>query len=168
MVLHPDIAKKAQAELDQVLVKERLPKLEDRPMLPYLNAVVLEVLRWHAIVPAGMFTLPSSFGLSKSNVGHVGLPHLCNADDNHKGYFISKGTMVVANIWYTLRSCSRILISDYTLITGECSMTPRCTLNPSSSCQRDSLGRTLNPTLAIAVLALGAGTLLPQSLLDDD
>ena len=68
MVLHPDIAKKAQAELDRVVGDERLPVLADRPSLPYLNALVLEVFRWHAVAPAGML-IP--FVLSKSNLGHA-------------------------------------------------------------------------------------------------
>jgi hypothetical protein len=38
MVLYPEAAKKAQAELDAVIGKKRLPMLGDRPDLPYVTA----------------------------------------------------------------------------------------------------------------------------------
>ncbi len=38
MVLYPEAAKKAQAELDAVTGKKRLPMLCDRPDLPYVTA----------------------------------------------------------------------------------------------------------------------------------
>lgn len=39
LALHPDIQKKAQAELDAVTSNERLPNFADRPHLPYIEAV---------------------------------------------------------------------------------------------------------------------------------
>jgi len=53
MILHPDIAKKVQAEIDHVVGDGRLPTLADRPNLPYTNAVGLEALRWHSAAPLG-------------------------------------------------------------------------------------------------------------------
>jgi cytochrome P450 len=53
MLLSPDIQKKAQDELDSVIGRDRLPTFEDRPRLPYVDAVCKEVLRWHPVVPAG-------------------------------------------------------------------------------------------------------------------
>ena len=41
MVLHPEAKKKAQAELDTVIGKDRLPVLGDRPELPYVTAFVM-------------------------------------------------------------------------------------------------------------------------------
>jgi len=41
MVLHPEAKKKAQAELDAVVGKNRLPVLGDRPELPYVTAFVM-------------------------------------------------------------------------------------------------------------------------------
>jgi len=38
MVLFPEAAKKAQAELDAVIGKKRSPMLGDRPDLPYVTA----------------------------------------------------------------------------------------------------------------------------------
>ena len=50
MALHPDVKAKAQAELDTVIGSERLPKLSDRDALPYVMAVVREVLRWRPVI----------------------------------------------------------------------------------------------------------------------
>ena len=54
MCLYPDAQKKAQAELDLVL-GGRLPEFNDRPNLPYINAVVKESMRWQVVTPLGMF-----------------------------------------------------------------------------------------------------------------
>ena len=51
--LHPEVAKKAQQEIDTVIGNERLPTFEDRPHLPYINALVMEVFRWHTVAPTG-------------------------------------------------------------------------------------------------------------------
>jgi len=53
MVLYPEVQRKAQAEIDAVVGKDRLPDFSDRPLLPYLSAVLEEALRWHPVVPLG-------------------------------------------------------------------------------------------------------------------
>ncbi|KIK53249.1 hypothetical protein GYMLUDRAFT_179178 [Collybiopsis luxurians FD-317 M1] len=80
MILYPEVQKKAQAELDAILGKETLPKLVDRERLPYLNALTLEVLRWHSVVPSA-------------------LPHRVMEDDIQSGYYIPKDALVLPNIW---------------------------------------------------------------------
>ncbi|KAF4341166.1 oxidoreductase [Fusarium beomiforme] len=80
MTLFPEAQKEAQHELDQVIGTCRLPTLSDRPNLPYLNALVKEVLRWHP-------------------VGPMGLPHTTSQDDVIEGYLIPKGAMILPNIW---------------------------------------------------------------------
>ena len=47
MVCYPEVQKKAQAELDEVL-NGRLPEHSDFPSLPYLSALVKEVYRYAA------------------------------------------------------------------------------------------------------------------------
>ncbi|KAF7974983.1 hypothetical protein HWV62_10733 [Athelia sp. TMB] len=48
MTLYPDVQVKAQAELDALIGKDlRLPTFSDRDYLPYVNAIVKEVLRWN-------------------------------------------------------------------------------------------------------------------------
>ncbi|KAG7451824.1 cytochrome P450 [Guyanagaster necrorhizus] len=83
MLLYPDIQATAQAEIDAIIGTDRLPRCDDRERLPYINALALEVSRWHT-------------------VGPLGLPHSVSEDDVHSGYFIPKGSVVLANIWYDL------------------------------------------------------------------
>ncbi|KAI0920236.1 hypothetical protein AcV5_010032 [Taiwanofungus camphoratus] len=45
MVLHPEVYKRAQEEIDRVIGSERLPDFDDREALPYLECVIKEVLR---------------------------------------------------------------------------------------------------------------------------
>ncbi len=52
--MFPDVQTKAQAEIDDVVGDNRLPTFEDRDRLPYLHALALEVMRWHAVAPVGM------------------------------------------------------------------------------------------------------------------
>jgi cytochrome P450 len=51
MALYPEVQKKAQAEIDAVVGPHRLPDFEDRPCLPYINAIVKESMRWHLVLP---------------------------------------------------------------------------------------------------------------------
>ncbi|KAM0424378.1 hypothetical protein ACHAPT_010526 [Fusarium lateritium] len=81
MTLSSDVQRKAQEEIDRVIGNERLPTLADRPSLPYIEAIVKEVLRWHPVAP-------------------MGLPHTSTADDVYEGYFIPKGSMLFANVWH--------------------------------------------------------------------
>ncbi|KAI0330485.1 cytochrome P450 [Cubamyces sp. BRFM 1775] len=78
--LHPEIQRKAQAELDTVVGHHRLPDFEDHDALVYVNAIVKEGLRWHNVIPLG--------------VGH------CTTEDEELGgYFIPAGTVIVPNVW---------------------------------------------------------------------
>ena len=58
MLLYPDIQQKAQNELDTVIGRDRFPTFEDRPRLPFIDAICKEVLRWRPITPLGAFPLP--------------------------------------------------------------------------------------------------------------
>ncbi|XP_032655695.1 cytochrome P450 1A1 isoform X2 [Chelonoidis abingdonii] len=55
LVTYPEIQKKIQKELDQVIGRERRPRLSDRPMLPYTEAFILEIFRHSSFLP---FTIP--------------------------------------------------------------------------------------------------------------
>ena len=52
IVLHPKVQAKAQEEIDRVVGSGRLPGFDDRPNLPYIEAIYLETLRWRPVVPA--------------------------------------------------------------------------------------------------------------------
>ena len=55
-MLYPEVQARAQAEVDAVIGHGiRLPDFDDRPQMPYINAVVLEVLRWNPVVPLGTY-----------------------------------------------------------------------------------------------------------------
>jgi cytochrome P450 len=51
MVVHPAVQEKVQAEIDAVVGKDRLPTMGDRPLLPYLDAIFRETLRYCPIGP---------------------------------------------------------------------------------------------------------------------
>ena len=53
MALYPEVQKKAQEEIDSVVGLNRLPEFEDRPFLPYINAIAKESMRWHLVGPLG-------------------------------------------------------------------------------------------------------------------
>ena len=53
MNLYPDVARKAQAEIDTVVGRDRMPSFSDRSRLHYIRALVKEVLRWRPVGPLG-------------------------------------------------------------------------------------------------------------------
>lgn len=53
LTLFPEAQKKAQAEIDAVIGSDRLPNFADRDSLPFVEALVKEVLRWNAVTPTG-------------------------------------------------------------------------------------------------------------------
>ncbi len=55
-ILYPEVQARAQAEVDAVIGHGiRLPNFDDRPQLPYIDAIVSEVLRWNPAVPLGTY-----------------------------------------------------------------------------------------------------------------
>ena len=55
MMMHPEVQRKAQAEIDRVIGSDRLPTLADQPSLPYIEALTKEVFRWNPVTPLGKF-----------------------------------------------------------------------------------------------------------------
>ncbi|KAF5360076.1 hypothetical protein D9758_007556 [Tetrapyrgos nigripes] len=80
MSLYPDVQSKGQEELDAILGKGRMPTFDDRPSLPYIEAIFREVMRWHPALP-------------------MGLCHDSIQDIAYNGYYIPKGTSIYVNIW---------------------------------------------------------------------
>lgn len=87
MVLNPAILARAQAQLDSV-VGTRLPTFEDRPHLPYLDAIVSETLRWNPVTPLGESLYSSS---RYRLIEPLALPHSCIKEDQYNGYYIPAG-----------------------------------------------------------------------------
>ncbi|THH26899.1 hypothetical protein EUX98_g7292 [Antrodiella citrinella] len=54
MTLFPEAQREAQAEIDAVIGQGRLPTLEDRDKLPYVEALIKEVLRFNPVAPLVM------------------------------------------------------------------------------------------------------------------
>ena len=46
MLLFPEAQRSAQEELDLTVGRDRLPEMADKPAMPYINALIKEVLRW--------------------------------------------------------------------------------------------------------------------------
>jgi len=51
MALNPASQEKAQAEIDAVVGKDRLPTMDDRPLLPFVEALLRETFRHKPIAP---------------------------------------------------------------------------------------------------------------------
>ena len=93
MTLYPEVQKRAQEEIDAVIGPDRLPTIEDRESLPYVRALVSEVLRWGPIAPQGV-------------------PHRTIEDESYEGFFIPKGSLLIPNIWLVVNSqssCANVL-----------------------------------------------------------
>ena len=53
LTLFPEVQRRAQAELDVVVGRDRLPTFDDRPRLPYIEALCKELMRWQMVTPTG-------------------------------------------------------------------------------------------------------------------
>lgn len=45
MMLNPEIQREAQKSIDEVLQGERLPNIDDRQSLPFVDAIIKEIQR---------------------------------------------------------------------------------------------------------------------------
>jgi cytochrome P450 len=81
LVTHPETLQAAHSELDAVVGQNRSPTFDDEKDLPYLHALVKEVLRWRPVAVLG------------------GTPHASTEDDRYEGYYIPAGTTVLGNSW---------------------------------------------------------------------
>lgn len=88
MLLYPEVQAKAQAEIDRVIGTEKLPSFDDRSSLPYIDAILHELLRWSPVTP-------------------LGIPHATTADDVYDGYYIPKGALVIINVWAMSRDATK-------------------------------------------------------------
>jgi cytochrome P450 len=98
--MHPETQAKAFEEIDRVIGQDRLPTLADLENLPYIEALLKETFRWSPPLP-----------ISESLMHHVHVrilieiylevfPHFTTEDTVYGGYFIPKGSMLLANIKY--------------------------------------------------------------------
>ena len=80
LIHNPVVQQRLHQELDQVIGPDRLPELEDKKNLPYLEATITETLRL-------------------SSIGPLSVPHKSTVDTTLQGYSIPKGTTVLTNLW---------------------------------------------------------------------
>jgi cytochrome P450 len=80
MLMHPDVQRKVQQEIDDVIGRDRLPSMDDRSRMPYTDATIQESMRVGTPVP-------------------INAPHSCLEDATLGGYTIPKGTTLFANTW---------------------------------------------------------------------
>ncbi|KAK3601389.1 hypothetical protein CHS0354_037705 [Potamilus streckersoni] len=76
----PDLQEKIQKEVDGIVGRDRLPRLYDRPNLPYTEAFLYEVMRLSTAAP-------------------IGVPRQAVCDTKIGEYDVPKGTMVIINYW---------------------------------------------------------------------
>ncbi|KAJ5810401.1 cytochrome P450 [Penicillium pulvis] len=79
MLQFPDVQKKAQKEIDDV-VGDRIPVFEDLDSIPYVRCIMKEVWRWRPPVA----------------LGH---PHVTTKELEYGGYRIPKGSRIHINAW---------------------------------------------------------------------
>ncbi|EJC97786.1 cytochrome P450 [Fomitiporia mediterranea MF3/22] len=84
MTIQTEVAKKVQEEIDKVVGRDRLPRLEDRDDLPYLNCVLKEMYRY----------------VSRTRTC---IPHRSTKTEQYRGWTIPAGSMAIANIWCMMR-----------------------------------------------------------------
>jgi len=88
LFLDTDVLHNAQAEIDAIVGNDRLPTFADRDMLPYVNAVVSEVLRWNSVAPTGVVSSPRS---SSNLMPYSRSPSYCHGRRRNKWLLHSKG-----------------------------------------------------------------------------
>ena len=79
MVAYPEVQKKVQSEIDLKVGHGRTVDFNDRPHLDFLQATIIEVMRINPVVP-------------------VSIPHVSSAATLINGYFVDKGTVIIANL----------------------------------------------------------------------
>ncbi|XP_061391949.1 uncharacterized protein LOC133327408 [Musca vetustissima] len=80
LLLHPEVQRECQKEIDNVVGSGRLPTLDDRQHLPYTEASIREMLRIETLVP--------------SNV-----PHRTRVETELMGYRLPKDTFVMTSLY---------------------------------------------------------------------
>ncbi|XP_062058743.1 cytochrome P450 2D17-like [Lepus europaeus] len=84
MILHPEVQRRVQQEIDEVIGPARRPEMGDQVRLPYTTAVVHEVQRFADIAP-------------------MGAPHMTSRDVEVQGFLIPKGTVLFTNLSSVLK-----------------------------------------------------------------
>ena len=79
MIAFQEVQRRAQAEIDAVVGRERIPTFANAPRLPYVRAIIKEIFRWRPTIT-------------------LGVPHVATEKDWYEGMHIPKGTICISNI----------------------------------------------------------------------
>ena len=85
---HPEIQSRVHDELDRVVGKDKLPSLDDKPQLHFINAVLHESLRFTSFIP-------------------MSVPHYALDDVKVKEYVIPKGSIVLPSLYHVMHNPKR-------------------------------------------------------------
>ena len=106
MLERPDIQLQAQKEIDRVVGTDRLPSYSDRESLPYVDAIMTEVLRLRPPINAGEFRRPQQSNRHTQKLRRLTRANACRTvtrtpsqDDVHEGRLIEKDAIVIINFW---------------------------------------------------------------------
>ncbi|XP_059443061.1 cytochrome P450 81Q32-like [Corylus avellana] len=80
LLIHPDVLKKARAELDNQIGEANLIDEPDVPKLPYLQSIISKTLRLYPATP-------------------LLIPHMSSDDCTIGGYDVPRNTMLLVNAW---------------------------------------------------------------------
>jgi cytochrome P450 family 2 subfamily U polypeptide 1 len=80
LMAHLDIQRKLQKEIDDVIGRERMPSMEDKLRMPYMEAFIMEVSRKETLIP-------------------MGAPHRIIKDVEVNGVFFPKNITTLRNVW---------------------------------------------------------------------
>ncbi|GFY75841.1 cytochrome P450 18a1 [Trichonephila inaurata madagascariensis] len=77
---YPQVQKRIQAEIDEIIGPDRFPTWQDRIRMPFTEAAIVELMRWRTIVPLNImrYTLQ---------------------DTELNGYFIPKHSRILSVLW---------------------------------------------------------------------
>ncbi|KAI1702851.1 cytochrome p450 domain-containing protein [Ditylenchus destructor] len=82
MVKYPEIQNKARQEIDTIVGRDRYPIMQDKLLMPYVSAIVLEIQRYANIVPF--------------------IIHTCTSDQTIMGKTIYKDTNMIWHLYSVL------------------------------------------------------------------
>jgi hypothetical protein len=116
-MVHPEIQRKIQVELDNVIGQGRFPRASDRPQLPYADAAWKESERW--IVPVPLGTVRMNY-----------------QEDIYEGMRIPKNSKIFPNVRFVASSV-QVNGIRLTFLLVPCLATRTYSINPNDICLKD-------------------------------